>query len=176
METAAVREQDAKEEFYTSIVNGHLDEIYNYARYMVLDYDEADDIVQKTFLSLYQNLHKLDTSVSLRPWLFRVARNHCLDHIKKKKSLQFSQVEDQILEIPENDTAIEEKVDSELFQENFKRLVETLPVNMKEVLLLRYFQDLTLEQIAGVLEQPLGSVKSNFYRGKARLYQMIKQA
>lgn len=177
METQALPQAErTKEESYTGIVNAHLDEIYSYARYMVQDGDEADDIVQKTFLSLYQNLGKLNTETSVKPWLFTVARNHCLDYLKRKKALHFSEVEEQVAEIPEDDESIESQIDSLLFEEKIKQLVATLPPHMKEVILLKFVEDFTLEQIAEVLGQPLNTVKSNFYRGKAKLYQLIKES
>lgn len=163
-----------KEGLFDRVVNENLDGIYNYARYMVLDYDEAEDIAQKTFISLHRNLKKLDASVSLKPWLFKVARNHCLDYLKKKKALQFSQVEEQVLDVPENDIGLEQRLDDQLFMSKVKDLFRQLPVPMREVLALKYFEDLTLEQAAEALDQPLNTVKSNFYRGKAKLYQLLK--
>jgi RNA polymerase sigma-70 factor (ECF subfamily) len=162
------------DQHYTAIVNEHLDEIYNFARYMVLDYDEAEDIVQKTFLSFYHNFKKLDLSLNIRPWLFKVARNHCLDYLKKKKNLQFSEVEEQIAEISLEDPSLEERLDSLIFLEKFKQLVENLPVNIKEILLLKYFQDMTFEQIAETVSLPVNTVKSHFYRGKIKLCQLFK--
>lgn len=159
---------------YTAIVNEHLDEIYNFTRYIVFDSDEAEDIVQKTFLSLFHNLKKLDLSLDIRPWLYKVARNHCLDYLKKKKNLQFSEVEEQIAEIPLEDLSLEEQIDSQFFLEKFKQLVEKLPVSIKEILLLKYFQDMTFEQIAQTTGLSVNTVKSNFYRGKVKLYQSLK--
>jgi RNA polymerase sigma-70 factor, ECF subfamily len=168
---AAVKDKEA---FYTEIVNTHLDEIYSYARYMLSDPDEAEDITQKTFLKLYENLHKLSTETSLKPWLFTVARNHSLDYLKRKKALQFSEVEEQVMNIPEGDISIEEEVESVLFEEKIKELVLQLPPQMREVMLLKYLEDFTLEQIASMLNQPLNTVKSNFYRGKSKLYILLK--
>jgi RNA polymerase sigma-70 factor (ECF subfamily) len=69
---------------------------------------------------------------------------------------------------------LEQQLDDNLFKQKFKQLLEQLPVQMREVLALKYFEDFTFEQIAEYLDQPLNTVKSNFYRGKAKLYASIK--
>ncbi len=173
--TEEPRVDKTKEDQFTFFVNQYLDGIYNFAKYMVSDREEANDISQKTFLSLYQNFSKLDLTVSPRPWLFKVARNHCLDYIKKKKPLPFSEIEDQIFDIPENLPSVESRVDDVIFIQKFKINVEQLPSAEKEVLLLKYFEDLTFEQIAEVQGASVNTVKSHFYRGKNKLYNFLKE-
>lgn len=179
MESQALQaplEAGTKEEIFTTIVNAHLDEIYSFARYMISEQDDANDIVQKTFLSLFNNMDKLDLDAPIKPWLFRVARNHCLDYIKKKKPMRFSELEEdnQVFEIPNDDPALEHQLDDVLFNERFKGYVQELPEAMKEVLLLKYFEDLTFEQIAQMQGLSINTVKSHFYRGKQKLYTLIK--
>ncbi len=164
-----------KEELFTQLVNRHLDEIYNFSKHMVSDSEEANDISQKTFLSLYRNLHKLNFSTSPRPWLFKVARNFCLDYIKKKKPIQFSENEAEILEIPESLPSVEAMLDEEIFLQQFKSNLDNLPVTEKEILLLKYFEDLTFEQIAEIQNIPLNTVKSHFYRAKTRLFKILNK-
>jgi RNA polymerase sigma-70 factor, ECF subfamily len=161
-----------KEESYTDLVNLHINELYNFARYLTFDPEEANDIVQQTFLSLYKNINRLDLSLSPRPWLFKVTRNLCMDHLKKKKALHFSEV-DEVLNIPENMPGLENQTDSQLMLERVKKNIELLPVNLKEVLVLKYFEDLTFEQISEITGQPVNTVKTNFYRGKSRLFALI---
>lgn len=163
-----------REQLFTGLVNEHLDEIYNFARYMILDYDDANDIAQKTFLSLYRSLPNLDTEKPLKPWLFKVARNFCLDYLKAKKSVPFSEAEGAALDIPESDAGLEAQLDSELFAGRIRELIGRLPAPYKEVLLLKYFQDFTFGEIASLLGQPENTVKSSFYRGKAKLLELIK--
>jgi RNA polymerase sigma-70 factor, ECF subfamily len=165
---------NAKEEHYTELVNLHLDELYNFARYLTFDPEEAKDIVQQTFLSLYKNFNRLDLTQSPRPWLFKVTRNLCLDHLKKKKALHFSEVDDiQILNIPETMPGPEQETDNQLLTDRIKKNVELLPINLKEVVVLKCFEDLTFEQISEITGQPVNTVKTNFYRGKSRLYTLI---
>jgi len=162
------------EKAFTSLVNQYLDEIYNYARYMLADSTEAEDITQKTFLSLYQNIQKLDLTTSIRPWLFKVARNHCLSYLKKMKPETFTGNEDAVSDIPDNYPSIESKLDDQITMDRFRMNLETLPTAEKEVLLLKYFEDLTFEQISEIQGVSENTIKSHFYRGKNKLFNLIK--
>lgn len=167
----------SKEEQFSLLVKKHVDEIYNFAYHMVFEYDEAQEVSQKTFLSLYQNVATLDFSTDIRPWLFRVARNHCLDYLKKKKpqSLFSDQTgeETDTLDVPTKDPAMESKLDDNLFQERVRQALSQLPVPLKEILALKYFEDMNFEEIGQILDLPVGTVKSQFYRGKGKLYEII---
>lgn len=170
LETAPPRD----EAVYTDIVNTYLDDIYSYAVYMLGDSMDADDIVQQTFVSLYQQLPKLHTEVSVKPWLFTVARNKCLDFIKKKKPVLFSEISDDALDIPSEDASIEAQMDSEQFTELVLGYIHKLPVAYRDVLVCKITTDDTFETIAQDLGQPVNTVKSNFYRGKKLLYMALK--
>ena len=164
------------EQAYTDIVNAHIDEIYNFARYMLFDADEADDIVQKTFLSFYNNMHKLDLSSPVRPWLYKVARNNCLDYIKRKKPTNFSQIApEDTFDVPDTEPSMESKLDNAELLEEVKREISMLPPQYSEILLLKYFEDMTFEQIGETLDVSPNTAKSNFYRGKSLLFAALQK-
>ncbi|MBL8030566.1 MAG: RNA polymerase sigma factor [Candidatus Doudnabacteria bacterium] len=164
----------SNEEVYTNLVNTHLDEIYNFSYHMLFDHEEAQDVAQKTFIALHKNIIKLDLNFPVRAWLFRVARNNCLDAIKRKKALLFSDLEEESLEVPSEDPGLETKLDDVLFLESFKEQLKDLPANVREIMVMKYYEDLTFEEISDILARPLNTVKSQFYRGKIRLYKIIK--
>ena len=161
------------EQIFTDIAHAHMAGIYNFVRYMVFDHEEANDIVQKTFISLYENFRKLDTENSVRPWLYKVARNHCLDYFRKKKAYSFSETEDEVQNIPESDISIESQLDSAMYLDKVKERIDELSPEYREVLLLKYFEDFTFEQIAETLNIPVNTAKSNFYRGKTKIFKAL---
>ena len=168
------RQEIADERVFTDIANEHMTGIYNFVRYMVFDHEESHDIVQKTFISLYENIGKLDTTTSVKPWLYKVARNHCLDHLRKKKAYTFSETETEVEDIPDNYHSIEDQLDSSMYLEKIKQYIYELPPAYREVLLLKYFEDLTFEQIAEYIGVPLNTLKSNFYRGKTKIFKALR--
>ncbi len=172
----AAASAETADQIFTTLVNAHVNEIYNYARYMVLDSDDADDITQKTFISLYKNISKLDLQKPIKPWLFKVAKNHSLDYFKAKKMAPFSELDDSVVQdIPETNASIEEQLHSDMFVETIKEQIKLLPLPAREVLLLKYFEEFTFEEIAEVLSISPNTVKSHFYRGKVKLLNLLEQ-
>lgn len=161
---------------FTELVYKHQDELYRYACYLITDRTEAFDVVQDTFLALHKNFHTLDHSSSLRPWLYKVAKNFCLDYLKKRKALNFSQLdEDEIAEIPSNDSSLDELADSGLLESRLKEIFAELPFPAREIAFLKYFEDFTFKQIAEHLNVPENTAKSHFYRAKSKIYSLLKQ-
>lgn len=163
------------EEGVSFYVKEYMDDVYNFSRWMLSDPQEADDITSETFISFFENFDKLDKSKPLKPWLLKVARNKCLDHIKRKKSTPFSQVEEQVLTVPDEDPSIEAMFDSTEFVEKVKGFISEFNPDVKEVLLLKYFEEFTFSEIADTLGIPENTAKSHFYRAQSILYKRVKE-
>lgn len=149
--------------------------IYNFIYRHVLNEKDAEDISQDVFVSAWKNLRKFDPEKSFRPWLFTIARNAALNWIKKKKPALFSEFENEA-----GENALEENLESEipLPDEIFARKDAAKAVNealsrlKKEhrlVLLLRYEEDMTFEEIGKVLGEPMNTVKTRHFRGLLKL-------
>ena len=161
---------------FTELVYKYQDELYRYACYLIYDKAEAFDIVQDTFVALHKNFKTLDHNLSLRPWLYKVAKNLCLDYLKKRKALNFSQMdEDEIANIPSEDLSLDELADSGLLEARLKEIFSELPLPAREIAFLKYFEDFTFKQIAEHLDIGENTVKSHFYRAKSKIYHLLKQ-
>lgn len=161
---------------FTELVYKHQDELYRYACYMIYDRTEAFDVVQDTFLKLHNNFKTLDHTLPLRPWLYKVAKNLCLDYLKKRKAVNFSQIdEDEIVNIPSDDPNLDELADSGLLESRLKEIFAELPFPAREIVFLKYFEDFTFEKIAEHLDISENTVKSHFYRAKSKIYSLLKQ-
>lgn len=119
-------------------------------------------------------MNKLDLSQSVRPWLYKVARNNCLDYIKRKKPTNFSDIapEDNF-DIPDGEPTLENQLDSAELLNLVKREIGKLPPQYAEIMILKYFEDMTFEQIGEALEISPNTAKSNFYRGKTLLFKAL---
>jgi RNA polymerase sigma-70 factor, ECF subfamily len=119
----------------------------------------AQDLTQETFCRFWQNLYKFQNRCRLLTWLFRIAWHAWLDEVKKLKTrgeqIPLDQIEDVLAaKEPEADVG---------------QMLQQLPLEQAEVLRLFYLQDLTLKQIAAILEIPIGTVKSRLHQAKAKL-------
>lgn len=144
----------------------HLNGVFRFAYRYVKNTPDAEDITQDTFIKAWKGIRRFDNSKKFTTWLFTITRNTALDLLKKKKSLAFSDFENDWGENVLMETITDDKplpVELSIFREEAAALqgvVKTLPKDYQTVLHLRYSEDLTFEDIAEVMGRPMNTVKS----------------
>ncbi|TMB87071.1 MAG: sigma-70 family RNA polymerase sigma factor, partial [Chloroflexi bacterium] len=141
------------------------------------DYDQACDISQQVFLQLYISLPMLRTGNPLKAWLFQVARNRCLDELRRKHAIHFSELESAsdeddlspLASMPDTSPLPEELAEHHDLQECLQRAIEALPPKFRSVVLLRYAGQLSFSEIGQVLAMPEATAKTYFQRAKPLL-------
>ena len=141
------------------------------------DYDQACDILQQVFLQLYISLPNLRTSDPLKAWLFQVARNRCLDELRRKHAIHFSELEpvndddelSPLATMPDTDPLPEELAERRDLQRCLQKAIQTLPPKFRSVVLLRYAGQLSFSEIGQALDMPEATAKTYFQRSKPLL-------
>lgn len=129
---------------------------------MIRNRATAEDIVQDIFLTLYLNIHKYNGG-SFNAWLYRIVVNHCYDYLRKNK-LETSEIEEIIDEsTPERILLLHER------NKELEKIVELLDETERMILVLKYANELTYEEISEVLQIPLHDVRNKLHRTKKRL-------
>jgi RNA polymerase sigma-70 factor (ECF subfamily) len=147
------------------------DRIYRYMR----DYDQAGDVLQHVWLQLYLSLPTLRTGKPLKQWLLRVARNRCLDELRRRRrgcTLFFSELEREADEedllpqetIPDFHPLPEEIAEHHDLQHTLRRAIQALPPKFRTVVLLRYAGQLSFVEIGQALKMPTATAKTYYYR------------
>jgi RNA polymerase sigma factor (sigma-70 family) len=134
--------------------------------------EDAEDLTQEVFLQLLRALPRARTDMPLRPWIFVIARNKCLDHLKRRRPLPFTRLSASdigALDVPDAALSPEERVERNGLQEAVQCAVAALPERYRAVVALRYTTDLTFGEIGQVLGLPENTVKTHFQRAKALL-------
>ena len=140
------------------------------------DYDQAGDILQHVFLQLYLSAPTLRVGNSVKPWLFRVARNGCLDELRRKRPLLFSELkapghgdEDEpspVEMLPDTSPPPQDVVEQHDTQWALRRAIQTLSPKMRQVVLLRYEGQLSFAEIGRTLTIPEATARTYFLRSK----------
>jgi RNA polymerase sigma-70 factor (ECF subfamily) len=149
----------------------HLDAAYRLARWLLRDETEAEDAVQEAYLRAFRNFHSLRGGDS-RAWLLAIVRNGCYDRLKRGAVYRHSAFEEQT-------HACDRFLNQELAllhrekTEQISRALENLPANLREVLVLREFEEMSYTQIATVADIPIGTVMSRLNRARHQLKQMV---
>ena len=151
--------------------------LFNFICRFLSDYDQACDILQQVFLQLYISLPNLRTSDPLKAWLFQVARNRCLDELRRKHAIHFSELEpvsdedelSPLATMPDTDPLPEELAERRDLQQCLQKAIQTLPPKFRSVVLLRYAGQLSFSEIGQALKMPEATAKTYFQRAKPLL-------
>jgi RNA polymerase sigma factor (sigma-70 family) len=158
--------------------------LFNFIYHSLRDYDLACDVAQHVFLQLYLSLPTLRTDAPLKSWLFQVARNRCLDEVRRKHALHFSDLESTkddeddlspIAMLPDSDPLPDEIAEQHELQQALQQAIDTLPPKYRSVVLLRYTGRLTFAEIAETLSMPEATAKTYFQRARPHLRSALTQ-
>jgi RNA polymerase sigma factor (sigma-70 family) len=162
---------------FETLVQRYSTPLFNFICRFLGDYDQACDISQQVFLQLYLSLPTLRTGDPLKAWLFQVARNRCLDELRRKHAIHFSELESAndedelspLASMPDTSPLPEELAEHHDLQECLQQAIETLPPKFRSVVLLRYAGQLSFSEIGQVLAMPEATAKTYFQRAKPLL-------
>jgi len=180
-ETLVQRCLNGDTEAFDALVRRYQRPIYNLAYRLTSDPEEANDLAQEIFLRVYERLHTFQPEAAFRPWLYRVATNWCLNALKRRRPPTVSletgggiEGEERPLELPDLVEDPARLAERRELQERVQQAILTLPPKYRIVMLLRYAQGLSYEEIATALEMPLGTVKIHLHRAKAHLKERLR--
>lgn len=148
------------------LVEAHLDAIHGLALAWTRDRDRAGDLVQRTFLKAFHKLDQLQSPDSAKAWMITILRHELIRDFRDRARWEPFEDEVDIREESEN------PLDAEML-ESLPAAIESLPLSHRDILLLRFQQDLSYESIAAVMEVPVGTVMSRLYRAKSRLRRIM---
>jgi RNA polymerase sigma-70 factor (ECF subfamily) len=149
---------------------------------MVKNADDAEDLTQEAFAKAFVSIHKFDSKYAFSTWLFRIATNNCIDFIRKKRVMTVSI--DQPVEGDDGSSMRFDVRDHNLDpnqtmlkkqrKQYLAKAIDRLPEKYRTLVDLRYFQELSYEEVANELQIPLGTVKAQLFRARELLSQELK--
>ena len=169
---------------YAELMSRYKDSIYFMLLKMVNNRDDADDLTIEAFGKAFKNIHQYTPDYAFSTWLFKIATNNCIDYIRKKRKQMLSidkgyeneNGEDVALEIKSDTIGPEEKLMKKQKMETMREVVDKLKPRYRTLIELRYFQELSYEEIATNMDLPLGTVKAQLFRAREFLYQIMKNS
>lgn len=151
----------------------HIDSLYNFALRMTGDPEDANDLVQETYMKAYRFFESFEKGTNCKAWLFRILKNSYINKYRKESKEPDKVDYDEIKEfyhtvkhssLDSND--MQEKMFGELLDDEVARALESLPEDFKEVVQLCDIEGFTYEEIANMVDCPIGTVRSRLHRGR----------
>ncbi len=170
------------EQAFADLMKRYKKPVYHMILKMVRNVDDAEDLTIEAFAKAFRNLKRFKKDYTFSTWLFRIATNNAIDFIRKKKletmSLDSSFKDDSgeavKIDVEDNElNPMEETIKSQKI-ELIRIFVDKLPPKYQRLVKLRYFDELSYEEIAKELEAPLGTVKAQLHRARELMYDLVK--
>lgn len=161
------------------LIQKYLSPIYGFVFKRIGNADEAEDITQAVFIKVWKNVKKYDKNKSFKTWIFSIAKNTCIDYLRKKKAIPFSSFDNEKGEnIIVNKMKDLSPLPNEIFeQKNFSKVLlfalEKLSDQYRIILYLRYKDNLKFKEIAQTLGESINTIKSKHRRAVLELKSLL---
>lgn len=170
------------EHAFTCLVRAYQDKVYSMAFYMTKNRQDAEDVTQEVFLKVWRSLDTYKEVASPGVWIMQIAKNACFDYLRGRKRTQteplYEVYDGEQVERPLADEDVQSNPAAAAVQDERRqavaRAIMQLPPEHREVLVLRYIDGLSYEQMAKVLKERQGTVKSRLWRAKKSLKNILE--
>ena len=175
--------QQGNQQAFGKLMERYRESIYFMVLKMVHNRDDAEDLAQEAFSKAFNNLKNYSAEYAFSTLLFKIATNNCIDFIRKKRlqttSLDSTAVTNEdgdspTIAVPDHNPNPEQSIIKEQRAERIRMVIEKLSPKYRQLIELRYFEELSYEEIAEQLDIPLGTVKAQLFRAKDMLYSLLK--
>jgi RNA polymerase sigma factor (sigma-70 family) len=155
------------------LVNKYQKRIYWQVRRIILDHDDANDVVQNTFIKVWKNLDNFKEASRLYTWLYRIATNESLTFLKQKRTslyVPFEKVERGLSRKLEDDNYF--KADD--IEKKLQQAILTLPEKQRIVFNMRYYDETPYEEMSEILETSVGALKASYHHAAKKIEEFLK--
>lgn len=157
-----LKDPKSKETAFRELLSLYKERLYWHIRKIVISHDDADDVLQNTFIKVYRSIDKFKGDSKLYSWLYRIATNEAITHINRNaKRMQISNEEHQNLAI--NNLTADVYFEGDVIQQKLQKAIASLPQKQQLVFNMKYFDDLKYKEIAEILETSEGALKASYH-------------
>jgi RNA polymerase sigma-70 factor (ECF subfamily) len=154
------------------LIKAYLPRIYNAAFYFVRNMEDAKDICQEVLCKAYLNIKNFDENRPLFPWLHRITKNLCINHLKRYENRNLGIADEEFY--PSSTKNPEESVIEAFEAELIKSVIEELPGQQRHILYLKYYEECSYREMAEILDIPTGTVMSRLYNARQNLKERLQ--
>jgi RNA polymerase sigma-70 factor (ECF subfamily) len=154
-------------EAFAALVKAYFPRLYRAAYGFLRNVEDSADLCQEAFLRAYRNMARFDAGKTFYPWIYKILRNLCINHLRgrKRHTLRATDLEELESGYPAPEKEVLRKEELELLH----RAIDRLPEMHREILLLKTYGDASYQEIAEILSIPIGTVMSRLYNARVKL-------
>ena len=171
---ALLQVPEKQREAFECIVKEYSEQIYWQIRRMVLSHDDANDILQNTFINAWTNIDYFRGDAKMSTWLYRIALNECLtflNKVRRTSQLSIDEADAELLNKLESDAYF----DGDMTQKTFLKAVHQLPEKQRIVFNLKYFKGMKYEEISEILGTSTGALKASYHHAVKKIEAFLEK-
>ena len=172
---------DGDENAYKDLLDNFRGALFNLLYKMVRNREETEDLVQEAFIKAFKALPTFNAEYAFSTWLYKIAINNCIDHMRKKRLKTYSinkpvqsKGGEVTREFPDHSMSPDKQILGEERANLIGTAIDELPENYKVAIILRHTEEKSYEEIAEILNIPLGTVKARIFRAREMLKKKLK--
>jgi RNA polymerase sigma-70 factor (ECF subfamily) len=166
------RDPGTKEKAFTDIIKKYQERLYWHIRRMVVDHEDANDVLQNVFIRVWNGLENFREDAQLYTWLYRIATNECLTFLeqqKKRATVSFNEIESGL----SNKIKADKHFDAAKLEWKLQLAIQELPEKQRAVFSLRYYDEMPYEEMSRVLETSEGALKASYHHAVKKIEDFI---
>ena len=166
--------QESKKEFaFQELVSLYQERLYWHIRKLVINHEDADDILQNTFIKVWRSIDKFREESSLYTWLYRIATNESLTFLNSNKRKSFLPM-NEASEFLANNLASDPYFEGDEIQLKLQKAIATLPDKQRLVFNMKYYDEMKYEEISEILETSVGALKASYHHAAKKIEEYLK--
>ena len=168
-----LKDNETRNYGFNLLVRKYQERIYWHIRKMVIDHEDADDLVQEVFIKVHNNIHKFREDAQLYTWIYRIATNECLTFLNKKKKRFFLPIGDVGAELSkklDNSSLI----DGDAIEMKLQKALLKLPDKQRLVFNMKYFEEMKYEDISKITDTSVGALKASYHHAVKKIEELIQ--
>lgn len=166
--------KDGEKNAFNFLVRKYQKRVYWIIRKMVLDHDDADDITQEVFLKLYKSLDEFRGESKFFTYVYKIAINYSLNHLNKNKKIINRKVDIENVYLISPERRADEIMNDTEKTKMLEEAIECLPEQQRAVFNMRYYDNLTYEEISGILNKSVGGMKANYFHAIKKIEKFLR--
>jgi RNA polymerase sigma factor (sigma-70 family) len=166
------RDPENKEKAFTAIIKKYQEKLYWHIRRMVVEHEDANDVLQNVFIRVWNGLENFREDSQLYTWLYRIATNECLSYLeqqKRKSTLSFDEMESGL----SNKILADKYFDPNKLEWKLQLAIQQLPEKQRVVFTLRYYDEMPYEEMSRVLDTSEGALKASYHHAVKKIEDYI---
>jgi len=169
-----LKEKDSQSQAFEVLINTYKERLYWHIRRIVLNHDDADDVLQNTFIKVFRNIDGFKGDSKLYSWMYRIGTNEALSFLKAK-TRKLGVSNDELQQRMANNLQADVYFEGEEIQLKLQKAIAILPEKQKLVFNMKYFEELKYEEISEILETSVGGLKASYHLAVKKIEAYLKE-